>query len=122
LTFFISEYRQTLRIDVPNNFSGTVYLILSNELENDFELNEFGVGYINADTYKSGFIPKVFKWDYNITDKIESYSTGSGSYKEGESIKYFAFDILEKNSSKKNISFHNLIKLNAIDTNRIKLN
>lgn len=94
--FFISEYRQTLTIVVPDNFAGEAYLILTSESENDFELNEFGVGYITEQTYKSGFKPKVVQGSQEITEQISSYSIGSGSFKGQQMIRFLTFHIPAK--------------------------
>lgn len=122
LTIYISEYRQTLVIVVPDDFAGNAYLILTHESENDFQLNEYGVGYITEETYKNGFQPKVFKGGREITDEIRGYGIGSGSYRGSQSINFVSFDVPGKASDWREVSLHDLLELYGIDTARVRLN
>lgn len=119
LTFYISEYRETLNIIVPEDFYGTVHLVLSNSNQNDLVLNEFGVGYISEEVYNSGFKPKVSKGGKDITPIIEEYATGSASYDNGKSLNYLTFSVPGKNTSEEEAGVFELIKNNGIDTSRI---
>ena len=99
LVYVFSESKKNLRINIPKNYTGTVYLVLSNETTNDFDINEFGIGYVCADTYNSGFRPKVYRQDRDITKTINSYSSGSASSSSmsRNSICYLEFNVPPEN-------------------------
>jgi len=99
LLYVFSQHSRKLRINIPKNYSGAVYLILSNEKTNDFDINQFGIGYICEDTYNSGFTPKVYRQDVDITKTIKSYNRGSASARSisRNSIWYSTFNVPPEN-------------------------
>ncbi|WP_316784413.1 hypothetical protein [Pedobacter frigiditerrae] len=56
--FYLSEYRPNKIITIPQSYVGEVRLFVSNEEENDFFINKYGIGYINKKTFDQGFIQK----------------------------------------------------------------
>ena len=121
LTFYASQYKPSYIILVPDKFVGEVKLLVSNENENDFKVNDFGIGYINQKTYKSGFRPTIIKGGQNISKQITGYSTGSYATTSSSnlSLDYLSFEISKKIDSAFVIDFDSLLKLNAIDTQRL---
>ncbi len=121
LTFYASQYRPSYNIIVPDNYVGEVRLLVSNEKENDFNVNSFGIGYINPRTYKNGFRPKVVKGGQDISNLITTYV--SSSYKNTMlnklSFDYLSFNIPGKADSLNLVSFEDLVKIKAIDTARM---
>jgi len=99
LLYVFSQYSKNLRINIPKNYYGTVYLILSNETTNDFDINQFGIGYVCEDTYNSGFTPKVYRQNVDITKAIKGYSSGSASSTSmgRNSISYVEFYVPPEN-------------------------
>eukprot|EP01133_Synstelium_polycarpum_P009293 gene9293-10898_t len=49
--YYISQYKITYKITIPENYAGEVRLFVSNERGNDFLINHYGVGYINQETF-----------------------------------------------------------------------
>lgn len=99
LLYVFSEYRKHVKINIPDNYVGTVFLILSNEPIDDFNVNEFGVGYICQDTYSNGFRPTVYRKGIDITKTISGHSIGSASYLRHSSIKYIKFKVPFRSSN-----------------------
>ena len=122
LTFYASQYKPSYKIVVPDKYVGEVKLLLSNENENDFKVNNFGIGYINHKTYKSGFRPTIIREGQDISKQITGYSTGSyATTSSGNlSLDYLSFEIPGKVDSEFVIDFDSLLKLNAIDTRRLR--
>ena len=121
LTFYASQYKPSYKILVPDKYVGEVKLLLSNEKENDFKVNNFGIGYINQKTYKSGFRPLIIQGGQNISKQITGYSTGSYATTSigNLSFDYFSFEISGKADSTFVIDIDSLLKLNAIDPKRL---
>jgi hypothetical protein len=59
IVYIYSEYMPTRDIVVPANYSGNVKLFLSTEDKDDFNINNYGIGYISKHTYQNGFRPSV---------------------------------------------------------------
>lgn len=74
--YYSSEYKPTYTIVIPENYVGEVKLFVSNEKENDFKINEYGIGYINKKTFDNGFYPKLMQGNNNITDEVNGYAKG----------------------------------------------
>ena len=121
LTFYASQYKPSYKILIPDKFVGEVKLLVSNENENDFKVNNFGIGYINEKTYKSGFRPTIIKGGQNISKQIAGYSRGSYATTSSSNLSfdYLSFEILKNADSAFVIDFDSLLKLNAIDTKRL---
>ena len=121
LTFYASQYKPSYKILVPDKFVGEVKLLVSNENENDFKVNNFGIGYINEKTYKSRFRPTIIKGGQNISKQITGYSRGSYATTSSSNLSfdYLSFEILKNADSAFVIDFDSLLKLNAIDTKRL---
>lgn len=121
LTFYISEYRPSYTIYIPDNYVGEITLLVSKEADNDFNINKFGIGYINQKTFKNGFHPTVIKNNKDITKQIKNYNRGAyGSAGTlNISIDYVTFTIPSDEINTVAISIDELITNNAIDTTRI---
>ena len=121
LTFYISEYRPSYTIYIPDNYAGEVTLLVTKETNNDFNINEFGIGYINQKTFKNGFHPTVIKNKEDITNQIKNYNRGaySSAGTLNLSLDYVTFTIPSDKENPAEISFDELINKNAIDTTRL---
>jgi hypothetical protein len=120
LSFYASQYKLSYEIIVPNNYVGEVKLILSNEKENDFKINNYGIGYISQTTYENGFQPTIIKNGEDITKEINGYMTNSHSGID-LSVDYMSFEIPGKiDSTSYYNDFDTLKKYRAIDTSRLK--
>jgi hypothetical protein len=124
LAFYISEYKPTIEIIVPENFNGVVKLFLSNEDKDDFHLNSYGVGYVCKATYYGGFKPKVVKDGQDITNRLSDFSEGSIGFGgvDGKNVgpyKYLSFKISPQATDTLSIDLMKMIELNILDTTRI---
>lgn len=121
LTFYISEFRPSHTIYIPDNYVGEVKLLVTKETNNDFNINEFGIGYINQKTFKNGFYPTVIKDKANITKQIKNYNRGAyaSAGTLNISLDYVTFIIPSNKETIDIISFDELINKNAIDTTRL---
>jgi hypothetical protein len=122
LTFYGSQYKPSYKIIIPETYVGEVKLLLSNETENDFKVNNFGIGYISKKTYENGFRPTIIKSGQDISKQITGYSTGSHATTSSSnlSLDYLSFEIPGKVDSTFVIDFDCLLKLKAIDTKRLR--
>ena len=123
LTFIISQYKPTYKIIIPDSYSGTINLIMTGENENDFDINNFGIGYITEDTYYNGFYPKIIKNGKDITKDARGFSRGSFAFATPDlnvSLDYLKFEIPGNNNGDTLKDFDALIKVGAIETARIK--
>ena len=120
-TFYISQYKPSYKINIPDNYVGNVELLVSNEQENDFKVNNFGVGYINKKTFENGFRPTIVKDGHDITKQVSGYSTGSYATTAASnlSLDYVTFEIPGKKENTENIDFDSLLILKAIDPTRL---
>ena len=125
IAFYISEYVPTRTIIVADSFSGEVRLLLSKDDKDNFELNEYGIGYVSESTYRQGFRPKVVKAGKDITnDIIRSMTFGSLAHAtiDGKVIgpyKYLSFRVPGQSTDTLPNDLPGLIKRNAIDTTRL---
>ena len=120
LTFSASQYKSSYEIIIPGNYVGEVKLLLSNEKENDFKINNYGVGYICQKTYESGFRPTIIKNGTDISKEVTGYSTGSYS-SSNLSVDYISFQITGKiDNATEYDNFDSLILHNAIDLKRLR--
>ena len=121
-TFYISEYKPTYKIIIPDNYAGEVNLLVTDEKNNDFNINKFGIGYINQPTYKNGFHPIIIKGQQDISKEIHHYSTGSyaTTSMSNVSFNYVSFKIPGKHETPEIMSVDSLIALKAIDTARLR--
>jgi len=117
--FYASQYRPTHKVIIPKNFSGEVKLFVSNEKVNDFKINNFGVGYIDRETFDKGFYPKIIKENNDITDQVKLYSKGSWVTIQttNYSFEYLTFVIPAEKEDNKDVG--ELLEANAIDTARL---
>lgn len=122
LTFYGSQYKPSYKIIIPETYVGEVKLLLSNETENDFKVNNFGIGYISKKTYDNGFRPIIIQHGQDISKQITGYSTGSyvTTSNSNLSLHYLSFEMPGKVDSTFIIDFDSLLKLNAIDTIRLQ--
>jgi hypothetical protein len=124
-TFYILEYVPTRKIIVADSFSGEVRLLLSKDSKDNFELNEYGIGYVSEPTYRQGFKPKVDKAGKDITnDIIGSLAFGSLAHVtiDGNRIgpyKYLSFRVPGQPTDSLTSDLLGLIERNAIDTARL---
>jgi len=121
LSFYISEFRPSHTINIPNNYVGEVKLLVTDEANNDFNINEFGIGYINQNTFENGFRPTVIKDKENITKQIRSYSRGAFVSTETHniSLEFVTFIVPGNKTTIEYFSIEELIDKKAIDTTRI---
>lgn len=122
IIFYASQYRPSYKIMIPDKYVGEVRLLVSNEQQNDFNVNNFGIGYINQDIYKNGFRPRVIKGGQDISDQISGYSISSYATTSGSklSFDYLSFELPGKNENSGLVDFDSLVRLKAIDTNRLR--
>jgi hypothetical protein len=120
-SFYINGYTPIFKIIVPDNFVGEVRLLVTKDKGNAFNLNNFGIGYINQKTFKNGFRPIVIKAGKDISEKIHAYETVAYTTLSPSKwvLEYVSFKIPGKKDSLNMLSFEDLIKLNAIDTSRL---
>lgn len=118
--FYISEYRPNKSIIVPESYVGQVRLFVSNENENDFVINKYGIGYIDRKTFIKGFYPKIIKGS-DITKQIKEYSKGAlATTKEDlHTYEYLTFFVPINGQSIEDKNIEELIKIKAIDTARL---
>jgi hypothetical protein len=125
VAFYISEYKPTHKIIVTDSFAGQVRLLLSKDDKDEFELNEYGVGYVSESTYRQGFKPRVEKNGKDITDEvIRSLSFGSmtSATVDGKIIgpySYLSFIVPGQSTDSLSNDLRELIDKNAIDTTRL---
>lgn len=119
--FCISQYRASYEIIVPDNYVGEIKLFVSNEKKNDFAINKYGIGYIDIETFNKGFYPKIIKEKVDITKQVKEYSKGALATmpKDVYSYEYLSFSIMVKGESIKDKDIEELIRIKAIDTNRL---
>jgi len=121
--FYISQHRPRYEIIIPDNYTGNeIKLIVSKEPANDFQINSFGVGYINEKTFEQNFIPVAFKNGQNILiTRLTRFSNTSISIpKLHISLDYIQFNIPGKIQNWEERTIEALIERNAIDTTRMK--
>ena len=94
-TYSVSQFKSSYEIVIPNNYVGEVKLLLSNEKENDFTINNYGIGYISETTFKNGFRPKIIKNGQDISKKVTEYSKSS-FLSNTLSVDYLSFLIDQK--------------------------
>ena len=75
--FYISEFRPTHKIYVPDSFIGEVKVFRSTLDNNALSLNKYGVGYITDKTYRKGFKPVVYQNGRDITKECKNIVQGS---------------------------------------------
>jgi len=85
-------------------------------------VNDFGIGYINQKTFKSGFRPKIIQSGNNISSLITGYGTGAYSTTSNSnlSVDYLNFEIPGKKENTTLIDIDSLLNLKAIDTTRLR--
>ena len=121
ITFCVIEHKPSYKIIVPDNYVGEVKLLVSNENDNDLKINQFGIGYINQQTYRNGFRSIIIKGQQDISKKVTGYSTGSyaTSLLNNLSFDYVSFEIPGKQENPEITNFDSLIMTKAIDTTRL---
>ncbi|WP_412850547.1 hypothetical protein ACL0VS_17795 [Chryseobacterium sp. PMSZPI] len=119
--FYFSQYKATYKIIIPESYSGEVRLFVSNEKENDFIINNYGIGYINKGTFDSGFHPKVLKGGNNITEQTKNYGKGAlaTTVRDLHTYDYLSFIVPSKDGNVEGKSVEDLIRIKAIDTTRL---
>ena len=104
---------------IPEGYVGEIRLLVSNE--NDFSINNYGIGYIDRKTFDEGFYPKIIKGGNDITKQVKEYSKGALATSSGDvySYEYLSFSVLAKGEHVENKDIEELIKIKAIDTSRL---
>ncbi|MFT7239475.1 MAG: hypothetical protein ACI93L_003576 [Cyclobacteriaceae bacterium] len=98
--------------------------MLSDEQENDFQINENGIGYIKEQSMNKGFVPVVIQGELYITNQISGYGHGSGTFNnDGESVSvdFVSFEVPDEPERWKSSSISDLMKRGAIDISRIQV-
>lgn len=128
IIFLIYFYSPTLKIIVPNNYSGEIDLVLSNVDKNILIVDENGIGYINQYTFDKTYKrPKVFNQNgENLDSQLKGFNnlifwshTGDCCINEKYSIESLNFEILPKNQKKNEFKFRSLSQL--VNQNKVKL-
>ncbi len=119
--YYISQYKITYNITIPENYAGEVRLFVSNEKGNDFLINHYGVGYINQETFSKGFYPKIIKGNQDITAQVKEYSKGAltTTLNDIYSYEYLSFSIPPDGGNVEDQNVEELLKIRAIDTVRL---
>lgn len=115
LSFYISQYKTTYEIIVPANFTGEVRLFLSNECEDDFNVNSNGIGYISKRTFTKGFRPVVIKNGKDITKDVQDFGRGSMGGMSYE-LDFISFNVT---GAGKKYDVLNSTDLEGVDTSRV---
>lgn len=120
--FYISQYKPTYKVIIPENYTGEVKLFVSNEKENDFTINNYGVGYIDKETFDKGFYLKIIKGNNDITKQVKEYSKSSWATTQttNYTFEYLSFYLSSKKIQNKDVE--ELLKVKAIDTARLYRN
>lgn len=121
ISYAIVTYRKTHEIIVPRNYVGEVKLFVSNEKDIDFHINEYGIGYIDKETFDDGFHPRVIQGGKDITNFITNYAKGSyASFKfHNFNFEYLSFRLPKERNGIPAMTIEELVQQNAIDTNRL---
>jgi hypothetical protein len=122
--FYFSLHRSNEQIEIPVGYKGQVYLMLSDEQENDFQINENGIGYLKEQSMNKGFVPVVIQRELDITNQISGYGHGSGTFNnDGESVSvdFVSFEVPDEPERWKSSSISDLMKRGAIDISRIQV-
>ncbi|MBB5648262.1 hypothetical protein [Pedobacter cryoconitis] len=121
LIYYVSQYRSAYTVFIPKDYVGEVRLLVSNEKENDFFVNKYGIGYINRTTFDEGFYPKIIKGDNDITKQVKEYSKGAlaTTSEDVYSYEYLSFSVPAKTENIEDKDIEELIKIKAIDTTRL---
>ncbi len=125
MVYAATEYSPSYEINVPEKYNGTVLLFVSRETENDFKINENGVGYISEKTYKSGFKPVILQGGKDITKEIDGFASGGFSTitrpgVESYNYNYISFNLPGNPNIGNTRDLSELIQSNAVDTTRLK--
>lgn len=124
LAFYISEFRPTYKIYVPDNFAGEVKLFHSKLDNNRLSLNKYGVGYITDKAYRKGFIPIVYQNGKDITKECKNLGRGSVTFAsiDGTNLgfSYVSFTINENTADTIWTDLKKAIQQKIIDTSIIK--
>jgi len=121
LIYYVFQYRPVYTVVIPKDYIGEVRLVVSNENENDFFVNKYGIGYIDRETFDKGFYPKIVKGGNDITKEVKEYSKGALATTSDDiySYEYLSFSILAKGENVEDQDIEELIKNKAIDTTRL---
>ncbi|RZJ85354.1 MAG: hypothetical protein EOO20_20195 [Chryseobacterium sp.] len=105
---------------VPIDYQGEIKLFVTKNGFRDFNINKYGVGYIDKENFDRGFYPSIFKGEDNITLDVRDYfkSSSTSAKNVTNSFDYLSFYI---GGTAFSIGIDSLIKLNAIDTSILPL-
>ncbi len=125
--FYASQYQPSYIIALPNNFTGTVHLFVTDESKDDFTVNRYGIGYISKKTYRNGFRPTVLKNGQNITAIAGNFSTGTtmSAGLQGNTLgpySFLSFSIPSGSVNDSAMDVEKLIAIHALDTLRASKN
>lgn len=127
IAFNIYYYSPTLKIIVPNNYTGDINLVLANIDENILNVDENGIGYVNEWTFKKTYKkPKVFdKNGNNLSKQLKGFNNlifwtnPEDCCIQLNAIKSMNFEILPKDKSENPYKFFELSK--NVDRKIVKL-
>lgn len=105
LIFHYYLYSPTLKITVPNGFTGEVCLIESNVSSNELVLDSNGIGYINERTFDKTYTePIVVEPNGKIINKCcvgfnpsTFWAMGDYGSAESKTIRYLSFEVIPDN-------------------------
>ena len=116
IAFNINYYSPTLKVIVPNNYTGEINLVLANIDENILEVDKNGIGYVNEWTFgKTYRKPKVFDQNGNdLSAQLKGFnnlifwSNPEHCCIQLNAIKSMNFEILQKNKTENTFKYFEL--------------
>ena len=122
IVYAIVDYKPTIQVIVPENYSGDVKLFVSTDSPGvrKISLNRYGVGYITRQEFDAGFYPRVIKAGEDITHDIRDFGRGSAAATnlEGYSFRYVEFTVPGAfNDSVTHLNY--LLRTGGLDSSRI---
>ena len=103
-------YSPTLKIIVPNGYTGTINLVLSNVDNNILTVDSNGIGYLNKWTFEKTYIKPIVQQinGQNLDSNSIGFNTSTfWGYSKfccvaGKTIKSISFDLQRKNNDRQN--------------------
>ncbi len=117
------EFKPMYNIYLPDNFRGEVYLFVTGEDKDQFNIDNLGIanvslgiGYISRSTYDKGFIPVIMQQGKEIKGRSYSRGTMRGV---GFIVRYYHVSVGAKHPGDQTINVGVLYGENHVDTTRI---
>lgn len=97
LAFCSLTFKDTVKIILPEGNYGKYYLMLTNNESDFFEINEYGLGYVNQNYFQYGFRPRVFQGGKVVSADVKKIGTGLWPV-IGGNIHYLEFEVSKASS------------------------